>query len=59
MKNYTAKIKVIREYEIGYESFNDLRQARIDAITILKDEDFRNADFKNEQIEIMEIKEND
>ena len=59
MKKYTAKIKVIREYEIGYESFNDPNQARIDAITILKDEDFRNEDFKNEQIEIMEIKENE
>ena len=59
MKNYTAKIKITREYEIGYESFNDPKQARKDAITILKNEDFRNDESINEQIEIIEIKEND
>ena len=57
MKNYTATIKVTREYEIGFDS-PDLKQANEDAKTIIEDEHFE-GDFINEQKEIVEIKEDE
>ena len=57
MKNYTATIKVTREYEVGFDS-PDLKQASEDAKTIIEDEHFED-DFINEQKEIVEIKEDE
>ena len=57
MKNYTATIKVTREYEVGFDS-PDLKQANEDAKTIIEDEHFE-GDFINEQKEIVEIKEDE
>jgi len=57
MKKYTARIKIVREYEIGFES-TDLKQALEDAETIIKDEHFED-DFINEQKQIMDLKENE
>lgn len=56
MKKYTAKIKVTREYEIGFESTDDPNQALKDADTIIKDEKFGD-DFTDEQVQVLDVKE--
>jgi hypothetical protein len=54
MKNYIATVKVIRHYEIGFDSPN-FKQAFVDAETIIKDENFKD-DFDEEEIKIVGVK---
>ena len=54
MKNYIATVKVIRHYEIGFDSPN-FNQAFVDAETIIKDENFKD-DFDEEEIKIVGVK---
>ena len=49
-RKYTATVKVIRFYKIGFES-PDFKQALLDAETIIKDEYFRD-DFDKEEIKL-------
>ena len=57
MRNYSATVKVIRYYEIGFDSPN-FKQAFVDVETIIKDEYFRD-DFDKEEIELVGVKHND
>ena len=57
MKNYIATVKVIRHYEIGFDSPN-FKQAFVDAETIIKDENFKD-DFDEEEIKIVGVKHDD
>ena len=52
-KEYTAIVKVTREYEVGFESSNP-KQALKDAETIIKDERFGD-DFTDEQVQVLDI----
>jgi|TARA_R100001143_G_C3258268_1_gene86579 hypothetical protein len=54
MKNYIATVKVIRHYEIGFDSPN-FKQAFVDAETIIKDENFKD-DFDEEEIKLVGVK---
>ena len=53
MKNYIATVKVIRHYEIGFDSPN-FKQAFVDAETIIKDENFKD-DFDEEEIKLVGV----
>ena len=57
MKNYIATVKVIRHYEIGFDSPN-FKQAFVDAETIIKDENFKD-DFDEEEIKLVGVKHDD
>ena len=54
MKNYIATVKVIRHYEIGFDSPN-FKQAFVDAETIINDENFKD-DFDEEEIKLVGVK---
>ena len=54
MKKYLATVKVIRHYEIGFES-PDFKQALIDAETIAKTECFFH-DFEKEEIKLVGVR---
>jgi hypothetical protein len=56
-KNYSATVKVIRYYEIGFDSPN-FKQAFVDAETIIKDEYFR-YDFDKEEIKLVGVRNGD
>ena len=56
MKKYSATVKVIRYYEIGFDSPN-FKQAFVDAETIIKDENFKD-DFDEEEIKLVGVKHN-
>ena len=58
MKKYTARVKVTREYVIGFESTDDPDQVLKDADTIIQDENFGD-DFTDEQVELLDFKEDE
>ena len=57
MKNYIATVKVIRHYEIGFDSPN-FKQAFKDAETIVCDDYFKN-DFDKQESKIVGVRHND
>ena len=57
MKNYITTVKVIRHYEIGFDS-PDFKQALIDAETILETENLKD-DFIHEEVKIVGVRHDD
>jgi tetraacyldisaccharide-1-P 4'-kinase len=57
MKKYTATVKVIRFYEIGFES-PDFKQALLDAETIVCDDYFKDS-FNKQESEIVGVRHDD
>ena len=57
IKKYSATVKVIRYYEIGFDSPN-FKQAFVDAETIMNDEYFLDG-FDKEEIELVGVKHDD
>ncbi len=56
-KKYSATVKVIRYYEIGFESPN-FKQALLDAETIIEDENFKD-DFDKEERKLVGVRHDD
>ena len=54
---YSATVKVIRYYEIGFES-TDFKQALLDAETIIEDENFKD-DFDKEERKLVGVRHDD
>ena len=57
-KKYLTTVKVIRHYEIGFES-PDFKQALLDAETIVEDEESYNDDFIHEEVKIVGVRHDD
>ena len=57
MKNYLATVRVVRHYEIGFESPN-FKQAFKDAETIVCDDYFKD-DFDKQESEIVGVRHDD
>ena len=57
MKNYIATVKVIRHYEIGFDSPN-IKQAFVEAEKFIKDKTLNN-DFERAEIKLVGVKHDD
>ena len=57
MKKYLATVRVVRHYEVGFES-PDFKQAYIDAESIVEFANFKD-DFIKQEIKLVGVKHDD